>query len=86
MPHYIAERLAAEDASYLLFESPNAHMHLAWVWLFDGGSLVRPDGGVDIEAVRRHVAARLFRFPRFRQRLAWTPIEGRPAWVDDESF
>jgi len=86
MPHYIAERLPAEDASYLLFESPNAHMHLAWVWVFEGGSLARPDGGVDIEAIRRHVAARLFRFPRFRQRLAWTPIEGRPAWVDDEGF
>lgn len=86
MPHYIAERLPAEDASYLLFESPNAHMHLAWVWVFDGGSLARRDGGVDIDTIRRHVAARLFRFPRFRQRLAWTPIEGRPAWVDDESF
>ena len=86
MPHYIAERLAAEDASYLLFESPNAHMHLAWLWIFDGGSLVRRDGGVDIDAVRRQVAARLFRFPRFRQRLVWTPVEGRPAWVDDETF
>ena len=86
MPHYIAERLRAEDASFLLFESPNAHMHLSWVWVFRGGSLVRADGGVDIEAVRQHMAARLFRFPRFRQRLAWTPLEGHPAWVDDETF
>lgn len=86
MPRYVAERLAAEDASYLLFENPNAHMHLAWVWVFAGGSLARVDGGVDIDRIRRHVAARLFRFPRFRQRLAWSPLEGRPAWVDDEGF
>jgi len=86
MPHYIAERLRAEDASFLLFESPNAHMHLSWVWIFTGGSLARADGGVDIAAIRQHVAARLFRFPRFRQRLAWTPVEGHPAWVDDETF
>jgi diacylglycerol O-acyltransferase / wax synthase len=86
MPHYIAERLRAEDASYLLFESPNAHMHLSWVWIFEGGTLTHADGGIDIDAIRRHVAARLFRFPRFRQRLVWTPLEGHPAWVDDESF
>ena len=86
MAHYVAERLRAEDASFLLFESPNAHMHLSWVWVFEGGTLASPDGGVDIAAIRQHVASRLFRFPRFRQRLVWTPLEGHPAWVDDESF
>ena len=45
MAHYAAERLRAEDASYLLFESPNAHMHFSWLWVFEGGSLVREDGG-----------------------------------------
>jgi len=86
MPHYVAERLRAEDASFLLFESPNAHMHLSWVWIFEGGTLTSPDGGVDIAAIRQHVAARLVRFPRFRQRLVWSPIEDHPAWVDDGSF
>jgi WS/DGAT/MGAT family acyltransferase len=86
MPHYAADRLSAEDASYLFFESPGAHMHLAWTWVFEGGSLVAADGGVDIAAIRRHVAARLVRFPHFRQRLVWTPVEGHPVWVDDESF
>jgi len=56
------------------------------VWIFEGGALVRADGGVDIAAIRQHVGARLFRFPRFRQRLVWTPLEGHPAWVDDETF
>jgi len=86
MPHYVAERLRPEDASFLLFESPHAHMHLSWVWIFEGGSFTGADGGVDIAAIRQHVAARLVRFPRFRQRLAWTPVEGYPAWVDDETF
>jgi len=86
MANYAYERLPAFDASFLVFESPNTHMHLSWTWIFEGGSLVGADGGVDIKRVRRHVASRLYRFPRFRQRILYTPIEGHPVWVDDENF
>ncbi len=86
MANYAYERLSAHDASFLLFESPNTHMHIAWTWIFDGGSLVGDDGGVDVARIRRHVAARLFRFPRFRQRIVFTPLEGHPVWVDDDRF
>lgn len=86
MANYAYERLTPHDASFLLFESPNTHMHIAWAWIFDGGSLVSDDGGVDIARIRQHVSARLFRFPRFRQRIAYTPIENHPVWVDDENF
>lgn len=86
MANYAYERLSAQDASFLVFESPNTHMHLAWTWIFAGGSLVGADGGVDIARVRQHVAARLFRFPRFRQRIVYTPVEHHPVWVDDAGF
>jgi WS/DGAT/MGAT family acyltransferase len=32
------------------------------------------------------VASRLHRLPRYRQRLAWIPVEGHPVWVDDPHF
>ncbi len=86
MANYAYERLPAFDASFLAFESANTHMHLSWTWIFEGGSLVGPDGGVDIKRVRRHVASRLYRFPRFRQRIEHTPVEGHPVWVDDANF
>jgi diacylglycerol O-acyltransferase len=86
MPNYAYERLRAEDASFLLFEGPHTPMHVAWTWIFDGGPLLRADGGVDIARVRRLVAARLYRFPRFRQRLEYVPVDGHPVWVDDERF
>lgn len=86
MANYAYERLRAQDASFLLFEDENTHMHVAWTWIFDGGPLVGDDGGVDIAHVRRVVAARLYRFPRFRQRLEYVPIDGHPVWVDDERF
>jgi len=86
MANYAYERLRAQDASFLLFEDANTHMHVAWTWIFDGGPLVGDDGGVDVARIRRMVAARLYRFPRFRQRLESVPIDGAPVWVDDERF
>ena len=45
------------------------------------------EGRHDVDAVRRHVAARLGAEPRLRQRLAPTPLGlAPPAWVDDPSF
>jgi len=86
MAHYAYERLSAKDVSFLLFETPNTPMHLAWTWIFDGGPLVGRDGGVDIARIRRHIEARLYRFPRFRQRLEVPPLDGHPVWVDDAGF
>src|SRR5688572_17770757 len=44
------------------------------------------EGGIDIDRVRRGIAGVLHRIPRYRQRLAWIPIEGTPVWVDDAGF
>ena len=52
----------------------------------EGGALIRPDGGVDIDTIRAYVASRLHLIPRYRQRLAFLPMQGRPIWVDDAHF
>jgi diacylglycerol O-acyltransferase len=77
-------RLTPLDGSFLRAETRNAHMHVAWAGLFSPG----PDGArPGVELLRRSLAARLPRAPRFRQRLAFPPPGfGEPFWVDDPEF
>jgi len=82
----IYDRLSAQDRSFLDLEGPSIHMHVAGACLFERGSLATPQGGVDIDAICDYVEARLHRIPRYRQRLAWIPIEAHPVWVDDDRF
>ncbi|MBM4242794.1 MAG: wax ester/triacylglycerol synthase family O-acyltransferase, partial [Deltaproteobacteria bacterium] len=79
-------RLSGLDHAFLHFETPATYMHVALTAIFDGGSLARPDGGIDIERVRCHVASRLHLLPRYRQRLHFVPVTGDPVWVDDDAF
>lgn len=82
--HY--ERLGAMDSSLLVFETPETHMHLGGVAIFEAGPLEAPSGGIDIARVQALIAARLHLIPRYRQRLAWIPFHNHPVWVDDEHF
>jgi WS/DGAT/MGAT family acyltransferase len=86
MPYTHAERLSALDMSFLELEDANAHMHIGAVAIFDAAPIARPDGGIDIERIRRMIEAGLYRIPRYRQRLARIPILGHPVWVDDDRF
>jgi diacylglycerol O-acyltransferase / wax synthase len=86
MPRYSYDRLTALDHSFLFLERPHAPLHVGTVALHEMGALRSRDGGVDIDLVRRGIAGVLHRIPRYRQRLAWIPIEGAPVWVDDEGF
>src|SRR4029077_1140764 len=86
MRHFAYDRLSFLDNSFLITESPTNHMHIAGTATYEVGPLCRPDGGVDADRVRDYVASRLHLIPRYRQVLAWTPIEGHPVWVDDEHF
>jgi diacylglycerol O-acyltransferase len=77
-------RLSAVDASFLAVESPQAHMHVGWVAIFDPPAEGEPP---TFEDCRDHIARRLSRAPRFRQMLAPTPWGiGAPTWVDDARF
>ncbi|HUE29802.1 MAG TPA: wax ester/triacylglycerol synthase family O-acyltransferase [Verrucomicrobiae bacterium] len=80
------DRLSFLDNSFLITESPTNHMHVAGTASYAAGPLKRPDGGIDIDRIRDYVASRLHLIPRYRQVLAWTPIEGHPVWVDDAHF
>jgi WS/DGAT/MGAT family acyltransferase len=80
------ERLSGLDHSFLHFESQTAYMHVALTAIFDAGSLVKSDGGVDFERIRLHFASRLHLLPRYRQRLGFVPVTNDPVWVDDDEF
>jgi diacylglycerol O-acyltransferase / wax synthase len=86
MPRYAYERLTALDNSFLLLEKPCSYMHVASTFLFDVGPLRRPEGGLDMEAVRSATEALLPRIPRYRQKLKYIPVENHPVWVDDDRF
>ena len=80
------ERLAAQDSAFLFFESPETHMHLGGTAVFEPGPLATADGGIDIDRIRARIASRLHHIPRYRQRLAWIPVQNHPVWVDDDHF
>ncbi len=74
------DRLSAIDASFLAQERANSHMHVGAVLIFEGPAPAYED-------FLTHIRARLHRVPRYRQKLAFPPIEtGRPVWIDDASF
>ncbi len=86
MPSYSYERLSNQSASFLARETPRIHGHTTSVLVFEPGPLAHPAGGVDYVAIRSAIEARLHQAPRFRQKLAWIPIENHPVWVDDRDF
>jgi WS/DGAT/MGAT family acyltransferase len=80
------DRLSALDASFLELEDESCHMHVCAVLLLEPGPLGTHDGGVDAGRVRDYVESRLPLIPRYRQKLAYLPLEQHPVWVDDASF
>ncbi len=80
----VPERLSALDASFLAVESPLAPMHVGWVARFEP-----PETGPapDAEELVAHIAARMGRAHRYRQRLADVPLGVHdPVWIDDPDF
>jgi diacylglycerol O-acyltransferase / wax synthase len=74
------DRLTAVDASFIAQEGPTAHMHVGAVMIFEGPAPAYED-------LADHVRSRLHLVPRFRQKLAFPPVEtGRPLWIDDPNF
>ena len=74
------DRLTGLDSSFLHMERDSAHMHVGSCLVFEGS---KPAHEELIEAIQR----RLDVVPRYRQRLAFVPLQqGRPVWVDDPHF
>jgi len=71
------DRLSAIDASFLAQERESSHMHVGALAIF-AGAPPRHD------ELLEHVESRLHLVPRYRQKLAESPLEtGRPFWIDD---
>jgi WS/DGAT/MGAT family acyltransferase len=74
------DRLTAVDASFLHQEKQASHMHVGALITFEGPPPARDE-------LIEHIGANLSLIPRYRQKLAFPPLElGRPFWVDDPSF
>jgi WS/DGAT/MGAT family acyltransferase len=74
------DRLTALDSSFLHLERGGAHMHVASILVFEGEP---PEYDELVEGIE----ARLHLVPRYRQKLAFVPLQqGRPVWVDDPYF
>jgi WS/DGAT/MGAT family acyltransferase len=74
------DRLSGLDASFLHLERNGAHMHVGSVLVFEGEA---PGYNEFVGALQR----RLHLVPRYRQKLASTPLgQGRPVWIDDPHF
>ena len=86
MSKYGYDRLTFLDNSFLLMEGSNSPMHVAGTARYEAGPLKQRDGGIDIDKIRDYVNSRLHLIPRYRQRLAYIPVEGQAVWVDDDHF
>jgi diacylglycerol O-acyltransferase / wax synthase len=75
------DRLSALDSTFLHLENHStAHMHVASVMVFEGTAPTAQE-------LVNHVLGRLHLVPRYRQRLAFVPLDqGRPVWADDPYF
>jgi diacylglycerol O-acyltransferase len=65
------EALSPTDYTFLITETPELHMHVQGVMVFDAGPLATADGGIDFEAIKNAYGARLYSIPRYRQKLMW---------------
>src|SRR5271170_7244712 len=75
------DRLTALDSAFLHLEDHGpAHMHVASVMIFGGRA-------PSVDELADHLVSRLHLVPRYRQRLAYVPLDqGRPVWTDDPRF
>jgi len=90
MPRYAYERLSAQDYSFLLAENEAAPMHVSAIGIFEAEALRNgrgeAAGEIDIARFRAAIEGILHWIPRYRQKLAWIPVENWPTWVDDRHF
>jgi diacylglycerol O-acyltransferase len=80
MPQRHLDRLTPIDVSFLHQESPDSHMHVGGLTIVEGPPPATKD-------LLEQIRWRLHLVPRYRHKLASTPLDsGRPVWIDDPSF
>ena len=80
-----AHRLSPLDASFLHLETPNNHMHIGGVAIFEPSPL--GSGEALYKGISALIETRLELMPRYRQKVAFIPLSlDIPVWVDDPDF
>jgi WS/DGAT/MGAT family acyltransferase len=78
------ERLSGLDASFLYFETPSMHMHVAMTAIFDPSTM---EGGYEFPKIKAFIESRLHLVPPFRRRIVEVPFRlNHPIWVEDPDF
>jgi len=73
------DRLSAEDAVFLYFETKETPLHIGSVSIFEGP--------IPFEGCVKYVASRLPLIPRYQQRIVIPPFHfGHPTWEADPEF
>jgi WS/DGAT/MGAT family acyltransferase len=70
----------------VLVEQDGTQPHVCAVALFDPPSGDRLEAAPEIGRLREYILSRLHLLPRYRQRLAFVPVQGLPIWIDDARF
>ncbi|MDQ6746601.1 MAG: wax ester/triacylglycerol synthase family O-acyltransferase [Candidatus Dormibacteraeota bacterium] len=79
------QRMNSLDSSFLHLETRNTHMHIGGVAIFEPGPWQSHEDRY--HALRRHIEPRLDLMPRYRQKVAFLPMNvDLPVWQDDEKF
>jgi diacylglycerol O-acyltransferase len=86
MARYNYDRLTAQDNTFLLAETPKAHMHVSSTLIYEAGPLSNEDGGIDFDRIKKATDGYLHLIPRYRQKLYFIPLENHAVWVDDKHF
>jgi WS/DGAT/MGAT family acyltransferase len=83
----VLDRVTASDLFLLLWDDYGWSSDIGGLAILDGTGFHDSDGRVRIDAVRRHLEAKLHLVPRFRQVLHRPRLGlGWPLWVDAPSF
>ncbi|WP_436796047.1 WS/DGAT/MGAT family O-acyltransferase [Actinospongicola halichondriae] len=78
------ERLSGLDTTFLTFETPSVHMHVAQTAIFDTSTV---PGGYEFSKIKDHIRSRLHLVPPFRRRVVEVPLNlHHPLWVEDPDF
>jgi diacylglycerol O-acyltransferase / wax synthase len=79
------KQLSGLDAAFLYAETPNQHLHIGGLGIYDQSKL--PGGALRFKDVLDHVRSRLHLSAGFRSKLARAPFDlATPYWIDDPDF
>lgn len=79
------QQLSGQDASFLYFETPNTHMHITSMALYDQSTA--PNKRVRFRDLTDNIRKRLHLAKCFRRRLVELPLAvDHPYWIEDKDF